>query len=55
MFCELQPGDAISTGTPSGVGARRTPPVFMKAGDTLEIEVTGIGTLRNKVVDEPKR
>ena len=48
-MCELHPGDVISTGTPSGVGARRNPPVFMKVGDTLEIEVTGIGKLTNKI------
>ena len=48
----LEPGDAISTGTPAGVGHRRNPPVFMKAGDLLEVEVSGIGTLRNTVIDE---
>lgn len=48
----LEPGDAISTGTPAGVGHRRNPPVFMKAGDVLEVEVSGIGTLRNTVIDE---
>ena len=46
---ELQPGDVISTGTPSGVGSRRTPPRFMKIGETVEVEVTGIGTLRNRI------
>ena len=51
-FCRLEPGDAISTGTPGGVGSRRTPPVWMKAGDVIEIEVTGIGTLRNTILDE---
>ncbi|GGX15266.1 5-carboxymethyl-2-hydroxymuconate isomerase [Pigmentiphaga litoralis] len=51
-FTELQPGDAISTGTPAGVGHRRTPPVFMKAGDRLEIAVSGIGVLANTVHDE---
>lgn len=51
-FCRLEPGDAISTGTPGGVGSRRNPPVWMKAGDVIEIEVTGIGTLRNPIVDE---
>ncbi len=51
-ICALQPGDVISTGTPGGVGHRRDPQVFMKAGDTLEVEVTGIGVLRNAVVDE---
>ncbi|TAK81255.1 MAG: FAA hydrolase family protein [Betaproteobacteria bacterium] len=52
IFCRLEPGDAISTGTPGGVGARRNPPVWMKAGDVIEIEVSGIGTLRNPIVDE---
>jgi len=49
----LQAGDVISTGTPGGVGHRRDPQIFMKAGDMLEIEVSGIGVLRNPVVDEP--
>lgn len=49
---KLMPGDAISTGTPAGVGHRRTPQLFMKAGDVLEVEVAGIGTLRNTIVDE---
>lgn len=48
----LEPGDIIVTGTPSGVGYARKPPVFMKAGDVCEIEVDGVGTLRNSVVDE---
>lgn len=51
-FCRLQPGDSISTGTPGGIGARRSPPRFMKAGDVIEVEVSGIGVLRNVVVDE---
>jgi 2-keto-4-pentenoate hydratase/2-oxohepta-3-ene-1,7-dioic acid hydratase in catechol pathway len=51
-FCELKPGDAISTGTPGGVGAKRTPPLFMRVGDVIEVEVTGIGVLRNPVVAE---
>lgn len=46
----LQPGDVIATGTPSGVGFARTPPVFMKAGDLIEIEIEGIPTLSNRVV-----
>jgi acylpyruvate hydrolase len=49
---ELQPGDIIITGTPAGVGVARKPPVFMKAGDVCEIEVEGLGVLRNPVVDE---
>lgn len=48
----LQPGDVIVSGTPSGVGMARTPPLFMKHGDVCEVEVEGIGTLRNPIVDE---
>jgi 2-keto-4-pentenoate hydratase/2-oxohepta-3-ene-1,7-dioic acid hydratase in catechol pathway len=48
----LLPGTVILTGTPHGVGFARTPPVFMKAGDTVSIEIEGIGTLTNPVVDE---
>ncbi len=48
----LEPGDIILTGTPSGVGHARKPPVWMKAGDVCEVEVEGIGTLRNPVEDE---
>ena len=51
-FTPLEPGDVIATGTPAGVGHRRTPPVWMKAGDVLEVEITGIGTLRSRIVDE---
>jgi len=46
----LRPGDVIITGTPSGVGLARKPPLWMKAGDTFEIEITKIGTLSNTVV-----
>jgi 2-keto-4-pentenoate hydratase/2-oxohepta-3-ene-1,7-dioic acid hydratase in catechol pathway len=48
-FTELVPGDVIVTGTPGGVGSRREPPVFMKPGDVVEVEVSSIGVLRNKV------
>jgi 2-keto-4-pentenoate hydratase/2-oxohepta-3-ene-1,7-dioic acid hydratase in catechol pathway len=51
-FTALSPGDIIATGTPEGVGHRRTPPLWMKPGDTLEVEITGIGTLRTRIVDE---
>jgi 2-keto-4-pentenoate hydratase/2-oxohepta-3-ene-1,7-dioic acid hydratase in catechol pathway len=51
-FTELVPGDVIATGTPGGVGSRRTPPVWMKAGDVIEIEIGGVGTLRNTVAAE---
>jgi 2-keto-4-pentenoate hydratase/2-oxohepta-3-ene-1,7-dioic acid hydratase in catechol pathway len=52
VFTPLAPGDIIATGTPDGIGAKQNPPVWMKAGDVLEIEISGIGTLRNKIVDE---
>lgn len=48
----LQPGDVIVTGTPEGVGALRQPPVWMKAGDVVEVEVDRIGVLRNTVADD---
>lgn len=48
----LQPGDVVVTGTPSGVGVARKPQLFMKAGDTCEVEVEGIGLLSNPVADE---
>jgi acylpyruvate hydrolase len=48
----LEPGDVIAMGTPSGVGYARTPPVFMKAGDRIEVEIEGIGILANTVADE---
>jgi 2-keto-4-pentenoate hydratase/2-oxohepta-3-ene-1,7-dioic acid hydratase in catechol pathway len=47
----LQPGDVIVTGTPGGVGARRTPPVWMKPGDVVEIEVERVGILRNTIAE----
>lgn len=50
-FCNLMPGDVIVSGTPGGVGYARKPPVFMKPGDTIEIEISGIGVLRNGIVD----
>ncbi|MFD0666714.1 fumarylacetoacetate hydrolase family protein [Ramlibacter sp. MAHUQ-53] len=51
-FTTLSPGDIIATGTPGGVGDKREPAVYMKAGDVIEVEITGLGTLRNTVVDE---
>ncbi len=49
----LEPGDVLFTGTPSGVGhARKPEPVWMKAGDTCEIEIEGVGLLRNPIEDE---
>jgi 2-keto-4-pentenoate hydratase/2-oxohepta-3-ene-1,7-dioic acid hydratase in catechol pathway len=48
----LRPGDVLATGTPLGVGAFRTPPIFLSAGDVMEMEVEGIGVLRNTCVVE---
>jgi acylpyruvate hydrolase len=48
----LSPGDIIVTGTPAGVGMAPNPPLFMKHGDVCEVEIEGIGVLRNKVEDE---
>jgi 2-keto-4-pentenoate hydratase/2-oxohepta-3-ene-1,7-dioic acid hydratase in catechol pathway len=45
----LLPGTVIMTGTPAGVGFSRKPPVFLKHGDLIEVEIEGIGTLRNPV------
>jgi 2-keto-4-pentenoate hydratase/2-oxohepta-3-ene-1,7-dioic acid hydratase in catechol pathway len=49
----LEPGDVIYTGTPAGVGAGFDPPKWLKAGDTVRIEIDGLGHVENKVVDEP--
>ncbi|HTZ04034.1 MAG TPA: fumarylacetoacetate hydrolase family protein [Xanthobacteraceae bacterium] len=51
-FTALSPGDVIATGTPEGVGHSRKPPLWMKPGDVLEVEISQIGTLRAHVVDE---
>jgi 2-keto-4-pentenoate hydratase/2-oxohepta-3-ene-1,7-dioic acid hydratase in catechol pathway len=48
----LEPGDVIVTGTPGGVGAKRFPPLWMKDGDTVEVEISGIGVLHNHVIAE---
>ena len=48
----LRPGDVISTGTPGGVGSRREPQIWMKEGDTIEVEITGIGKLVNTIENE---
>ena len=45
------PGDVIATGTPGGVGDKREPPVYMNEGDVIEVEITGLGTLRNVVIN----
>jgi 2-keto-4-pentenoate hydratase/2-oxohepta-3-ene-1,7-dioic acid hydratase in catechol pathway len=51
-FTRLEPGDVIVSGTPGGVGAKRTPPLWMKPGDIVEVEVEKLAILRNPVVDE---
>ena len=51
-FCTLEPGDIIFTGTPTGAGARFDPPRFLRPGDQVEVNVPGIGTLRNGIRDE---
>jgi 2-keto-4-pentenoate hydratase/2-oxohepta-3-ene-1,7-dioic acid hydratase in catechol pathway len=51
-FTTLRPGDVIVTGTPGGVGDKRTPPLYMKAGDTVEVRIGSIGSLVNPVVDD---
>lgn len=48
-FTPLSPGDVIATGTPGGVGDRREPPLYMKEGDVVEVEITGLGILRNRI------
>jgi 2-keto-4-pentenoate hydratase/2-oxohepta-3-ene-1,7-dioic acid hydratase in catechol pathway len=51
-FTRLEPGDVIVTGTPGGVGAKRNPPLWLKPGDTVEVEIDRLGVLRNGVADE---
>jgi 2-keto-4-pentenoate hydratase/2-oxohepta-3-ene-1,7-dioic acid hydratase in catechol pathway len=52
QVCTLLPGDLIYTGTPSGVGMGRKPPVYLKAGDVVEVEIEKLGVLRNPVGEE---
>ena len=49
---ELTPGDVIVTGTPAGVGWSRKPPIFMKHGDVVEVQIEGVGLLSNPIADE---
>lgn len=51
-FTRLRPGDVIATGTPGGVGFARTPPVWLEPGDTIEVTIQGLGTIRNRVITE---
>ncbi|WP_455282483.1 fumarylacetoacetate hydrolase family protein [Cupriavidus necator] len=49
---DWQPGDILATGTPSGIGFKRQPPIFLQPGDTFEVAIPGVGTLSNPVADE---
>lgn len=51
-FTPLAPGDVIVTGTPGGVGAKRQPPVWMRPGDVVEVEIPGVGLLQHSIIDE---
>ncbi len=51
-ICQLNPGDVIATGTPSGVGAARDPQVWLQPGDVVEVDIDRVGVLRNEVADE---
>ena len=53
-WTELKPGDVIATGTPIGAGVRFKPPRYLVPGDVVEVEVSGVGTLSNPVIDEPR-
>ncbi|SEB57852.1 2-keto-4-pentenoate hydratase/2-oxohepta-3-ene-1,7-dioic acid hydratase (catechol pathway) [Streptomyces melanosporofaciens] len=50
-FLTLEPGDVIATGTPQGIGAKRTPPIWLKPGDTVEVDVERVGVLGNRVAE----
>src|SRR5829696_4268600 len=52
IWTTLEPGDVIATGTPGGVGYARTPPLLLRPGDTVEVTISGIGTLHNRVEQE---
>jgi len=51
-FTTLRPGDLIATGTPGGVGFARTPPVYLRAGDMVEVSIEGVGIIRNRMVPD---
>lgn len=52
QFTRLEPGDVIASGTPGGVGAKRNPPLWMKPGDVVEVEIDGLGILKNPITQE---
>ena len=49
----LEPGDILATGSPAGVGAGRQPPLYLRSGDVVRVEIEGIGHIENRVVPEP--
>jgi 2-keto-4-pentenoate hydratase/2-oxohepta-3-ene-1,7-dioic acid hydratase in catechol pathway len=49
----LEPGDILSTGSPAGVGGAQKPPIYLKVGDVVRVEVGGIGYIENHVIPEP--
>ena len=51
--CTLEPGDILTTGSPGGVGAAAVPPRYLKVGDSIRIEIAGLGTIENRVIAEP--
>jgi 2-keto-4-pentenoate hydratase/2-oxohepta-3-ene-1,7-dioic acid hydratase in catechol pathway len=51
-FMTLQPGTVITTGTPAGVGHTRRPPAYLRAGDLVTVEISGLGRLANRVIAE---
>jgi 2-keto-4-pentenoate hydratase/2-oxohepta-3-ene-1,7-dioic acid hydratase in catechol pathway len=51
-WTKLEPGDVISTGTPEGVGFARKPPLWLRPGDTVEVEISSVGILRNPIIAE---
>jgi 2-keto-4-pentenoate hydratase/2-oxohepta-3-ene-1,7-dioic acid hydratase in catechol pathway len=51
--CTLEPGDVITTGTPSGVGMAAAPPAWLVPGDVVRVELEGVGAIENRVVQEP--
>ncbi len=55
QFMSLQPGDIISTGTPPGVGLGQKPPLYLNAGDVMELGIEGMGSQKQTVVDAPQR
>jgi 2-keto-4-pentenoate hydratase/2-oxohepta-3-ene-1,7-dioic acid hydratase in catechol pathway len=55
QVCTLEPGDVLATGSPRGCGGLRRPPVYLRAGDVVRMEITNVGVIENTVIDEPDR